>query len=129
MADGNRVFTGHVEPASTAFLRPLSALTILVIDWPLFGGTAVTLGLGMVFELFFGAILAASVVAILQTRAGDPRWYWKSLLAAGVVGIPTPVAGTSYAVAVLSLAGVKGALDLLRGEKPAQPQPPPGAAR
>ncbi|MBN8734108.1 MAG: hypothetical protein J0L64_26460 [Acidobacteria bacterium] len=125
MTDATRVLTGHVEPAAQPFLRPLSALAILAIDWGLFGGTAITLGLGVLIELTLGAMLAACVVAILQTRAGDRKWYWKSLLAAAVVGIPTPIAGTSYAFVVLSLAGVKEAIDLIRGERNPQSQMPP----
>lgn len=128
MEDATRVLTGQVEPAAQAFLRPLSALAILAIDWWLFGGTAVTFGLGFFFELTVGAVLAASIVAMLQSRAGDRKWYWKSLLAAFIVGVPTPVAGTSYALVVLGLAGIKEAMDVIRGmqSSPApQRQPPP----
>jgi len=125
MSDATRVLTGQIAPAPQAFLRPLSALAILVIDWWLFGGVAVSFGLGLLFELTIGAMLAAAVVAIFQTRAGDPKWYWKSLLAAAIVGVPTPVAGTSYALVVLGLAGIKEAMDVIRGEQtPPSPQAP-----
>jgi hypothetical protein len=123
MADTARVLTGQIEPAPQPFLRPLSALAILVIDWWLFGGVALSFGIGELFELTIGAMLAASVVAILQTRAGDRKWFWKSLLAAFIVGVPTPVAGTSYAIMVLGLAGIREAMDLIRGMQ--SPQVPP----
>ncbi|HZO56092.1 MAG TPA: hypothetical protein VFB63_25515 [Bryobacteraceae bacterium] len=123
MEDAARVLTGNVEPAAQPFLRPLSALTILAIDWWLFGGVAVTFGLGLLFELTIGALLAAAFVAMLQMRSGDRKWYWKALLAAFIVGVPTPVAGTSYALVVLGLAGIKEAMDVIRGVQ--TPQTPP----
>ena len=121
--------TGQVEPQAQPFLRPLSALSILAIDWWLFGGSAVTLCLGLFFELTIGAVLAACTVAMLQSRSGDRKWSWKALLAGFIVGVPTPVAGTSYALVVLGLAGIKEEMDVIRGmqSSPAAPhrQPPP----
>ncbi|MEP7363193.1 MAG: hypothetical protein ABI972_08055 [Acidobacteriota bacterium] len=127
MEDAARVLIGEVEPAPQPFLRPLSALAILAIDWWLFGGVALTFGLGLFFELTIGAVLAAVMVAMLQSRSGDKKWFWKALLAAFIVGIPTPVAGTSYALVVLGLAGIKEAMDVIRGmqSSPAAHRPPP----
>ena len=123
MEDAARVLTGQVEPAAQPFLRPLSALAILAIDWWLFGGVAVTFGLGLLFEITIGAVLAACIVAMLQSRSGDRKWFWKSLLAAFIVGVPTPVAGTSYALVVLGLAGIKEAMDVIRGMQSHQVPP------
>lgn len=122
MEEAARVLTGQVEPAAQPFLRPLSALSILAIDWWLFGGTAVSFGLGFFFELTVGAVLASALVAMLQNRSGDRKWFWKALLAGFVVGVPTPVAGTSYALVVLGLAGIKEAMDVIRGVQ--SPQAP-----
>jgi hypothetical protein len=99
------------------FLRPLSAVAILVMDWWLFGGSALSFGLGTIFELTVGAVLAGSIVAFLQSRAGDRKAPWKGLLAGAIVGFPMPVAGTTLAVMVLGLAGVRSMMDLIKGEE------------
>jgi hypothetical protein len=124
MEDAGRVLTGQVEPAAQPFLRPLSALSILAIDWFLFGGTAATFGLGFFFELTMGAVLASCIVAMLQSRGGDRKWFWKALLAGFVVGVPTPVAGTSYALVVLGLAGIKEAMGVIRAMQGSPAVPP-----
>ena len=77
------------------------------------------------------AFVAAAmlIVATLPSQADTGTVRFRVGSAGFIVGVPTPVAGTSYALVVLGLAGIREAMDVIRGmqSSPAAPhrQPPP----
>lgn len=98
----------------STLLHPASGLLILVVDWLLFSGGVLTLGLSTPALLLLGGLLATVAVATIQHRyAHDGRGMgWLKGLAGGIaVAIPLPVAGTGLGGLVLALSG----LNRLRG--------------
>lgn len=105
----------------STFLHPASGLLVLVIDWLLFSGGVLSLGLSTPVLLVLGGLLTTGTVAAIQQRsAHDGTWKaWAKGLAGGVaVGLPLPVAGTGLGGLVLALSG----LNRLRG--PTTPDAP-----
>lgn len=98
-------------------LHPLSAVAILVLDWLFFGGNALTALALSPLWIVAGAGVAAATVYWLQTRRShDPprAALLKALVAAVLVGVPFPIAGTFAGAGVLAAAGLKR-LQLGRG--------------
>lgn len=92
-----------------SFLQPASGALILALDWLLFSGNAVSLGMGTVALASIGFVLGLISVAFVQHRYGhDPMVTsgLKGLLAGIAVGIPLPIAGTAIGGLVLSLSGL-----------------------
>lgn len=92
-----------------SFLQPASGALILALDWLLFSGNAVSLGVGTVALASIGFVLGLISVAFVQHRYGhDPMVTsgLKGLLAGIAVGIPLPIAGTAIGGLVLSLSGL-----------------------
>ena len=91
------------------WFHPASGLLILALDWLLFSGGVLTLGLSTPLLLTIAALGAAGGVAGIQHRYGnDSR---RSSLLKGVVGgiavgLPFPVAGTGVGGLVLALSGL-----------------------
>jgi len=94
---------------SYSFLHPASGAIILALDWILFSGNILSLGLGSMALSSIGFVLGLIGVALVQHRYGpDPMITsgLKGLLAGVVVGVPLPIAGTAVGGVVLSLSGL-----------------------
>lgn len=94
---------------SYSFLHPTSGAVILALDWILFSGNVLSLGLGSMALSSIGFVLGLIGVAVVQHRYGpDPMIMsgLKGLLAGVVVGIPLPIAGTAVGGLILSLSGL-----------------------
>lgn len=91
------------------FLHPASGVVILALDWLLFSGNALSLGLSTPFLAVLGFALGSLITARLQRRYGQDTigtsWL-KGLLAGLAVGVPWPIAGTAVGAWVLSLSGL-----------------------
>jgi hypothetical protein len=97
------------DRTSHSFLHPTSGAVILALDWILFSGNVLSLGLGSMALSSIGFVLGLIGVAVVQHRYGsDPMITsgLKGLLAGVVVGVPLPVAGTAVGGVVLSLSGL-----------------------
>lgn len=90
-------------------LHPASGAVILLLDWLLFSGNALSLGLSTPFIALLGFVLGSLITARIQRTYGtDPIGKsWLKGLGAGVaVGVPWPVAGTAVGGLVLTLSGL-----------------------
>jgi len=102
----------------STLLHPASGLLILVVDWLLFSGGVLALGVSTPALLLLGGLLVTVAVATLQHRyADDGRGMgWLKGVAGGIaVSLPLPVAGTGLGGLVLALSG----LNRLRGRSSA----------
>jgi len=96
---------------SRTFLHPWTGVTILGLDWALFGSNLLS---GMALTPVVIALGAVSGFAttywIERRRAGRPvgRALLAAALAAAVVGTPLPLAGTLVGGWVLALSGLPG---------------------
>lgn len=91
-------------------------MLILILDWVLFSGNVLSLGLSTIAISTVGFALAALGTLWIQSRyTTDGRWkqFVKGLLAGIAVGLPFPIAGTAGGAAILALSG----LDRFRGRK------------
>lgn len=91
------------------FLHPASGAAILILDWLLFSGNVLSLGLSTPVLAVLGFALASLITARIQRRYGHDfvgKSWLKGLLAGVVVGVPWPIAGTAVGGLVLSLSGL-----------------------
>ena len=98
---------------SNRWLHPASGLLILALDWLLFSGSALSLGLSTPMMALIGFALGGVGTGIIQARYGrngTTKSVLKGLLSGLAVGIPLPIAGTAVGGAILTLSG----LDRLR---------------
>lgn len=89
--------------------HPASGLLILAVDWLLFSGGLLTLGVSTPVLLVAGGSLSALAVTALQRRYADEARgtaLIKGALGGLAVGLPFPVAGTGLGGAVLALSGL-----------------------
>lgn len=94
---------------ATRFLHPASGALILGLDWLLFSGSVLSLGLSTPALAVLGFVLGAAGTGLLQTRYGrDSRTKvtMKGLLGGLAVGVPLPIAGTAVGGAILALSGL-----------------------
>lgn len=108
---------------SSTVLHPASGVLILGLDWLLFSGTAITLGLSTVALATFGFALGGLGTGLVQRiyhGDGTATSVLKGLLAGITVGIPLPIAGTVVGGGVLALSGLTKLWD-----RPAQEDVPP----
>ena len=92
-----------------SFLHPASGAIILALDWLLFSGNVLSLGLGTGVLAFVGFVLGLLGVGFVQHRYGHEPMITsglKGVLAGAAVGIPFPIAGTAVGGLVLSLSGL-----------------------
>ena len=68
-------------------------LTGLIIGW--FARRTQSLGLGIVFGLTVGLVLAACV-SLLQKLSGQPPYYWQIMLPGGILGMIVGYATFTY---------------------------------
>lgn len=91
------------------FLHPASGAVILALDWLLFSGSVLSLGLGTGVLAFTGFVLGLIGVSFVQHRYGQEPMITsglKGVVAGMVVGVPFPIAGTAVGGIVLSLSGL-----------------------
>lgn len=96
------------DDAST-FLHPASGALILGLDWLLFSGTVVTLGLSTVSSIGGGFLLGGLGTAWIQRSYGGDgvgASLGKGVLAGLTVGLPLPIAGTAVGGGILALSGL-----------------------
>ncbi len=96
------------RPASR-FFHPASGALILGLDWLLFSGSVLSLGLSTPALAVLGFVLGAAGTGILQGRYGEDgrtKVTLKGLLGGLAVGIPFPIAGTAVGGAILALSGL-----------------------
>lgn len=102
------------------YLHPASGAIILALDWLLFSGTALSLGLSTPALSVLGFVLGSLSTTWIQRRYGHdmkgPSWM-KGLLAGVAVGIPLPIAGTAVGAWVLSLSGLNRWKQLRRPDR------------
>lgn len=106
--------------SSPRFLHPSSGLLILGLDWLLFSGNLLSLGLSSPALVLSGFVLGTLGTSLLQSRYGaDGRWksLSKGLLGGIAVGIPLPIVGTAVGGAILALSGLDRRT-LLGGDTP-----------
>jgi hypothetical protein len=102
------------DTPSSRFLHPASGALILGLDWLLFSGSALTLGLSTPMLALIGFALGGVGTGLIQARYGQDKnatSMLKGLLGGLAVGIPLPIAGTAVGGGILTLSG----LDRLRG--------------
>ena len=90
-------------------LHPLSGIAILGLDWILFSGNVLTLGLSTLATGATGIVLGTLFVMWLQLRYTDDTRALsivKGVLSGIAVGIPLPIAGTGAGGLVLALSGL-----------------------
>ena len=95
-------------PSPTA-LHPASGVLILGLDWLLFSGTAITLGLSTPAVAAVGFAVAGLGTGLIQRfyhEDGAGRSLLKGLAAGITVGLPLPVAGTAVGGGILALSGL-----------------------
>ena len=95
--------------SSPRFLHPSSGVVILGLDWLLFSGSVLSLGLSTPALVLAGFGLGTLGTSILQSRYGnDSAWMsvGKGLLGGIAVGIPLPIVGTAVGGAILALSGL-----------------------
>lgn len=89
--------------------HPASGLLILAVDWLLFSGSILTLGLSTPVLTVLGFIAGALLVTWIQVSYTDDTrraGMWKGLIGGIVVGLPLPIAGTGAAGLILTLSGL-----------------------
>jgi hypothetical protein len=97
------------ERDARTFLHPASGAVILALDWLLFSGNLLSLGLSTPFVSGLGFVLGSVITASIQRRYGHDRVgkSWLKGLGAGLaVGVPWPIAGTAVGGLVLTLSGL-----------------------
>lgn len=94
---------------SSPFLHPASGVLILGLDWLLFSGSVLSLGLSTPAMAVLGFVLGALGTGLVQTKYGDDTplmTIFKGVLSGVMVGIPLPIAGTAAGGAVIALSGL-----------------------
>jgi len=105
---------------SPSFLHPASGGLILALDWLLFSGSVLSLGLSTSALALLGFVLGTVGTGVIQARYGQDGGLmsaFKGMLGGVAVGIPLPIAGTAAGGAVLALSG----LDKLRRPSLSEP--------
>jgi len=91
------------------WFHPAGGLLVLALDWLLFSGGVLTLGLSTPLLLTLAALGAAGGVAGIQRRYHDDSRRMsllKGVVGGIVVGLPLPIAGTGVGGLVLALSGL-----------------------
>lgn len=99
----------HTSNARPRFLHPASGALILGLDWLLFSGTALSLGLSAFPLAVLGFVLGGVGTGLVQAQYspdGNAKSLLKGLLGGLAVGIPMPIAGTAIGGAILALSGL-----------------------
>ena len=97
------------DDSSPTVLHPASGALILGLDWLLFSGNAVTLGLSTLGLAAVGFAVAGAGTGLIQRlyhEDGAATSLLKGFVAGITVGIPLPVAGTAVGGGILALSGL-----------------------
>lgn len=97
-------------PSLRRFFHPASGALILGLDWVLFSGNALTLGLSIVALTTLGFLVATTGTGWIQARYGNDsraKSLLKGLLGGLAVGVPFPIVGTAVGGAILALSGLR----------------------
>lgn len=97
------------DRTAARFLHPASGILILGLDWLLFSGSVLSLGLSTPALSLLGFAVGAVGTGLIQARyGGDARSTssLKGLLGGIAVGLPLPVAGTALGGLILTLSGL-----------------------
>lgn len=89
--------------------HPASGALILGIDWLLFSGGVLTLGVSTPVLLVLGGLATTIAVAGIQSRYrsdGRGRSILKGVFGGIAVGVPLPIAGTGLGGLILALSGL-----------------------
>ena len=101
--------SGDLITKSGKLFHAASGASILAIDWLLFSGNIAAGGLATFLSMALGFTLGGLSTGLIQHFvAGDslPKSVTKALVAGVLVGLPTPVAGTTLGGAILALSGL-----------------------
>lgn len=117
------------ERSVRTFLHPASGALILALDWLLFSGNTLSVGLGTPMLVSIGFILGTLGVTLVQRHYAHEsmgKSVLKGLLGGLTVGVPLPVAGTAVGGLVLTLSGLNQWKKRLRaGSSTAEDHKPP----
>lgn len=111
------------DEAPARFLHPAGGALILGLDWLLFSGSALTLGLSTPALAALGFAVGAVGTGLVQRRYGADsplKSTLKGLLGGIAIGLPLPIAGTAVGGLILTLSG----LDQLSGRERTDELPP-----
>lgn len=100
----------NASSTSSSFLHPASGLLLLGLDWVLFSGNVVSLGLSTVALSLLGFVGGMIGIGWIQRHYGQDSGLQslvKGTLAGVVIGLPLPIAGTAAGGAVLAMSGLK----------------------
>lgn len=90
-------------------LHPASGLLLLGLDWLLFSGGVVTLGVSTPLLVTVGGVLAGAGIGWVQRRYTEDDRLKQVLKGIGgglLVALPLPIAGTAVGGLVLALSGL-----------------------
>lgn len=90
-------------------LHPLSGALILGLDWLLFSGTMLSLGLSTGALMVLGLVFGGLGTGFVQRHYGEDssvKSLMKGVLGGVTVGLPLPVAGTAVGGAILAMSGL-----------------------
>lgn len=102
-------FQGATERSDGSLLHPASGLVILGFDWMLFPGSVVSAGVLMPLMCMLGFLIGGAVVALVQYhRSSDDfgKALTKGVVSGLLVGIPTPIVGTTAGLGVMAISGL-----------------------
>jgi len=91
--------------------HPTSGIWILGLDWTIFGGNALTLGLATFVTMSAGFVLGTLGTALCQWHfAGDSpaKALLKGIFGGLLVGVPLPIAGSFAGTFILAASGLTG---------------------
>lgn len=91
------------------WLHPLSGAALLGFDWLVFTSGWLTALVALPLASVCAALATAAIVWWAQRRDGDgpSRAAFKAFVAAALVAVPLPIAGTAVGTAVLTLSGLR----------------------
>lgn len=94
--------------------HPTSGIWILALDWAIFGGNALTLGLATIATMSAGFLLGTLGTALCQWHfAGDSaaKAALKGVFGGLLVGVPLPIAGSFAGTLILAVSGLRSHKD------------------
>lgn len=100
--------------------HPTAGIWILALDWAIFGGNALTLGLATIAAVAAGFVLGTLGTALCQWHFGGDspaKAALKGVFGGLLVGVPLPIAGSLAGTLILALSGLKSQASIEDPEK------------